>query len=301
MNIIKKYIWLIDTLVRAGYRGLSFEELNVKYRNSTYVSNGGDYALRTFHDHRKAIAEIFGIEIACNHAENRYYIVDIDDVRDPGYFRKWMLESISINNLLLANDKLRNRILLENIPSVSPALEPILTAMQDGHTVDIAYEPFDKDAISRYLSFQPWTLKMYRRRWYVYGLTQEKGMRIFSLDRIAEVVPAEITFTVPEDFDAETLFRTTFGAFVSVDDAPQQILIKVDDEQAKYLRSLPMHHSQKEVRKEGKSTVFSIFVKPTYDLKQELLTMNTHAEVLAPESLRKEIKSTLQEMIEKYK
>ena len=89
---------------------MTFEEINHKYRYADSISGGGEYPLRTFHDHRRAIEEVFGIEIACNKSENRYYIRDNEDVRNPSYFRKWLLESISLNNIISENDKLRDRI-----------------------------------------------------------------------------------------------------------------------------------------------------------------------------------------------
>ena len=110
MTTLNRYIWLVDTLVRAGQKGLTFEEINDKYRYNDSISNGGEYALRTFHDHRKSVEEIFGIEIACNRSDNRYYIRDTDDIKSPGYFRKWLLETISLNNTIAANDRLRDRM-----------------------------------------------------------------------------------------------------------------------------------------------------------------------------------------------
>lgn len=300
MTTLNRYIWLVDTLVRAGQRGLTFEEINDKYRYNDSISNGGEYALRTFHDHRKAVENLFGIEIACNRSDNRYYIRDTDDIKSPGYFRKWLLETISLNNTIAANDCIRDRILLEEVPSTTPALVPLLAAMRENIMVNFQYHPFDKDVVNPYNDFQPWTLKMYKRRWYVYGSVPEKGMRIFSLDRISDVEPTGQTFQLPEDFDAEAVFFGTFGAYVTVKDEPQTILIKTDEWQAKYLRSLPLHKSQEEVERTPEYTIFSLFVKPTYDLKQEILTMNIHAEVLAPTAFREEIKENLAEMMAKY-
>lgn len=300
MTTLNRYIWLVDTLVRAGQKGLTFEEINDKYRYNDSISNGGEYALRTFHDHRKSVEELFGIEIACNRSDNRYYIRDTDDIKSPGYFRKWLLETISLNNTIAANDRLRDRILLEDVPSTTPALIPLLAAMRENITVNFQYHPFDKDVINPYNDFQPWTLKMYKRRWYVYGSVPEKGMRIFSLDRISDVEPTGQTFQLPEDFDAEAVFFGTFGAYVTVKDQPQTILIKTDEWQAKYLRSLPLHKSQEEVERTPEYTIFSLFVKPTYDLKQEILTMNIHAEVLAPVAFREEIQANLSEILNKY-
>ena len=300
MTTLNRYIWLVDTLVRAGQKGLTFEEINDKYRYNDSISNGGEYALRTFHDHRKSVEELFGIEIACNRSDNRYYIHETDDIKSPGYFRKWLLETISLNNTIAANDRLRDRILLEDVPSTTPALIPLLAAMRENITVNFQYHPFDKDVINPYNDFQPWTLKMYKRRWYVYGSVPEKGMRIFSLDRISDVEQAGQTFQLPNDFDAEAVFFGTFGAYVTVKDDPQTILIKTDEWQAKYLRSLPLHKSQEEVERTPEYTIFSLFVKPTYDLKQEILTMNIHAEVLAPVAFREEIKKDLSTMLDKY-
>ena len=300
MNTLNRYIWLVDTLVRAGQRGLTFEEINDKYRYNDSISNGGEYALRTFHDHRKVVEELFGIEIACNRSDNRYYIRDTDDIKSPGYFRKWLLETISLNNTIAANNRLRDRILLEEVPSTTPALIPLLAAMRENIMVNFQYHPFDKDVVNPYNNFQPWALKMYKRRWYIYGSVPEKGMRIFSLDRISDVEPTGQIFRLPEDFDAEAVFFGTFGAYVSVKDEPQTILIKTDEWQAKYLRSLPLHKSQEEVERTPEYTIFSLFVKPTYDLKQEILTMNIHAEVLAPAAFRKEIQANLSEMLNKY-
>ncbi|MBQ6955915.1 MAG: WYL domain-containing protein [Bacteroidales bacterium] len=300
MTTLNRYIWLVDTLVRAGQKGLTFEEINDKYRYNDSISNGGEYALRTFHDHRKSVEELFGIEIACNRSDNRYYIRDTDDIKSPGYFRKWLLETISLNNTIAANDRLRDRILLEDVPSTTPALIPLLAALRENIMVNFQYHPFDKDVVNPYNDFQPWTLKMYKRRWYVYGSVPEKGMRIFSLDRISDVEPTGQTFQLPEDFDAEAVFFGTFGAYVTVKDQPQTILIKTDEWQAKYLRSLPLHKSQEEVERTPEYTIFSLFVKPTYDLKQEILTMNIHAEVLAPVAFREEIQANLSEMLNKY-
>lgn len=300
MTTLNRYIWLVDTLVRAGQRGLTFEEINDKYRYNDSISNGGEYALRTFHDHRKVVEELFGIEIVCNRSDNRYYIRDTDDIKSPGYFRKWLLETISLNNTIAANNRLRDRILLEEVPSTTPALIPLLAAMRENIMVNFQYHPFDKDVVNPYNNFQPWALKMYKRRWYIYGSVPEKGMRIFSLDRISDVEPTGQFFRLPEDFDAEAVFFGTFGAYVSVKDEPQTILIKTDEWQAKYLRSLPLHKSQEEVERTPEYSIFSLFVKPTYDLKQEILTMNIHAEVLAPAAFRKEIQANLSEMLNKY-
>ena len=60
---INRYIWLLDTLLR--WRRLTFEEISSRWKDS-YLGDGKPLALRTFHAHRDAIAELFGVEVKCD-------------------------------------------------------------------------------------------------------------------------------------------------------------------------------------------------------------------------------------------
>ena len=89
-------------------------------------------------------------------------------------------------------------------------------------------------------------------------------------------------------FDAEEFFCSCFGIIVG-DEEPQLIQLKVDAFQANYLRSLPLHHSQKVVEQTKDYTIFSYFLRITYDLRQEILALGDTVEVLYPKELRKEM------------
>ncbi len=80
----------------------------------------------------------------------------------------------------------------------------------------------------------------------------------------------------------------------------ERIQIKVYDGQEKYLRALPLHHSQKEIETTDTYAVFEYLLSPTYDFRQELLTRGASIEVLKPEWLREEIKGTAEEMMRLY-
>ena len=51
------------------------------------------------------------------------------------------------------------------------------------------------------------------------------------------------------------------------------------------------HHSQKVVEQTKEYTIFSYFLRITFDFRQELLTMGDCVEVMEPQSLRKEMAS----------
>ena len=62
-DLFNRYIWLVDTIYRAGR--ITFEEINEKWLRNN-MSGGIDLPLKTFHNHRHAIEDMFDINIVCN-------------------------------------------------------------------------------------------------------------------------------------------------------------------------------------------------------------------------------------------
>mgnify|MGYP003300418963 CR=1 FL=1 len=69
-ELLQKYIWLVQTFIRAGNNGLSLSEVEERWERRFYLS----YSRRTFNNHREAIEDVFGIKIECNRSTNRYFI-----------------------------------------------------------------------------------------------------------------------------------------------------------------------------------------------------------------------------------
>ena len=67
-----------------------------------------------------------------------------------------------------------------------------------------------------------------------------------------------------------------------------------------YVRALPLHHTQREVETGEWYSVFEYRVKPTFDLKQELLSRGDAVEVLSPRSLRDEMQSEIKRLQSLY-
>lgn len=57
--LFSRYVWLVETIQRAGK--ITFEEINDKWTHSRLNYSGHDLPLRTFHNHRYAIGEMFDI------------------------------------------------------------------------------------------------------------------------------------------------------------------------------------------------------------------------------------------------
>ena len=58
---IRRYVWLLDTIYRAGERGITFDEINEKWQRYDLLSEGRAYPKRTFEQHKEEIQETFNI------------------------------------------------------------------------------------------------------------------------------------------------------------------------------------------------------------------------------------------------
>lgn len=289
-ELIRKYIWLIDTVNQAGSTGITFKDIRSKWERNDLLSGGIQYPKRSFHNHVTAIRELFGIEITCNKNTNSYYIANSRELKDSSGFKGWLLDALSLNNQLEESSQLKDRILLEENPSGRELLPTILEAMRDNKMLTFSYKPYwvEDDHISNLYHVEPYALKVFKRRWYLLGKYGDSPLKVYALDRILDIDIEFESFTLPADFDAESFFSSCFGIIVS-DEDPQTIKLKVDAFQSNYLRSLPLHPSQKETERTEEYSVFTYFLRPTFDFVQELLTLRETAEVLAPKELRAEM------------
>jgi predicted DNA-binding transcriptional regulator YafY len=105
----------------------------------------------------------------------------------------------------------------------------------------------------------------------------------------------ESTFKLPKDFSADDYFSRYFGVIVT-DGKAENIQLKTTDTRAKYLRSLPLHHSQKEIA----TNLFELHVVPTDDFINAVRAMGTEVEVISPDWLRKKLLQEAKDMVKKY-
>lgn len=294
--LLKRYLWLIDTLKRGGE--MTFEQISDKWEKSSVNDNGTELTKRTFYNHCQAVARHFGIDIECRRGRglNVYRIVN-PEVIEENSLTKWALDSFSLGELLLGNATIADKILLEDIPSGREWLEPILGALQRNREIEIEYENFVSVKFSG--PVRPLCVKLFKRRWYMLTLLESGKKRIFSLDRIKQLILTDRTFVYPKDFVPSDYFHNFFG-IITTGDKVENIVIRAYAELPGYLRSLPIHHSQRELESNPSYTDFSLRLVPTFDFVQELLLHRDQIEVLSPQILRDEIADIIFKMRHRY-
>lgn len=295
--LLKRYLWLIDTLKRGGE--MTYDEIAERWEKSSVNDNGSALSKRTFYNHCQAVARHFGIDIECRRGRglNLYSISNPEAIEDNA-LTKWALDSFSLGELLLGNASIADKILLEDIPSGREWLEPILKALQDNIQIELGYENFFGVKFAGIVS--PLCVKLFKRRWYVLCQVKENRKRIFSLDRVKSLIVTDKKFIYPKDFVPADYFRDVFGIVAGAGGTVENIVIRTYDELPGYLRSLPMHHSQREIESNKDYTDFSLRLRPSFDFIQELLLHRDQLEVLSPQTLRDELSEIISKMKDNY-
>ena len=304
-SLIKRYIWLIQTIRDAGESGISFSEIQNKWDKASANDNHTPLILRTFHNHRNAILLQFGIEIKCNMSrENSYYYIDKSDL-EGNTIVTWLINSMATESLLMDMKNIREKVLLEHIPEGQEFFPVISQALQQDLRLLLSYKSFHLNTPTyTEVLIEPLCLKLFKRRWYLLAHNVEKNAkRIYALDRISQLKPTNQKFTYPQNFNPEAFFADFFG--IATDSiintqTPIKVILKTYREFSLYLLALPFHHSQKLIEEGNDYKIFEYRLIPTFDFMQELLSHGDYVEVIQPSSLRNKMRCLTQSLSNMY-
>lgn len=291
-----RYIWLLNTLLQ--HRRLTFEEINNRWQNSC-LGDGKPLALRTFHVHRNAIAELFGVEVACDASTYEYYVSSPETLRNDRT-HQWLLNSFTLSNMIEAGHNMKDRIIFEDIPKGAEYIQTVVEAMQQNKELMIDYQSFNGRRAT--FNIQPYAMKVYHQRWYIVGyLKEQEEIRNIALDRTLNMEITTETFRCPSNFDANEYYSNTVGIFVNDKLKPQKVIVRAYGIHVEYMRSLPLHHTQEEIEcKHQQYSDFQYHLCLTPELTSQLLAMGEKIKVLEPVELREEIKSRLLNSLSHY-
>ena len=295
-ELLQKYIWLVQTFIRAGEKGLSLGEISDRWENRF----DSPYSRRTFNNHREAVEEVFGIRIECNRSTNRYFIGYSDDVADENAETAWLINTFTVNNMLsLGRERLSGRISVEDIPSGHMHLTCLMEAMTENREVRIIYQKYTSLQADSY-TVRPYAVKEFAKRWYLVAYCIErKALRVYGLDRILSLEITGKLFRMPGNFDIDELFSTSFGIYIP-EERGRTIQFRTSLTDARFLRDLPVHPSQKEIGSDKDSVTFSIFVCPNKALIMEFCKYGSGLEVLSPPDIREKVAEEHRKAVEKY-
>lgn len=172
--------------------------------------------------------------------------------------------------------------------------------MKANHAVRITYQPFNKPGSCTFV-IEPYCVKVFENRWYVIARNPAlDDMRTYCFDRIEKVEPTDEVFKLPAAFSASEFFSSAYGIVIDGSVAPEPIVIRADKCHTPYLKSLPLHHSQRLLEETDEYADFGLYLAPTYDFVMKLLQAGSKIEVMAPPSLRETMREWISAMYRLY-
>ena len=293
-DVISRYIWLIDTLTR--YKRLSRARTNQLWIRSS-LSDGNPIPDRTFFHYRRAIEEIFNIEISCD--KNGDYYIERDENDQNERLTNWLLDSYAVNSALREASATGSSIAVEDVPSAREFLPMILEAISETEKIEFTYAGFNRSRPEKGILFRPYFVKRYKQRWYMVGLKESAdAIRTYALDRIKEMRLLDETFEIPEGVNHSSLFDNVIG--VTSSKAPVRVVkLMAEPTQAKYFRALPFHASQQE-EIHDRFSVFTFRLKLNYELVHEILSLGAAVKVIQPRELVVMVTQELEKALSLY-
>lgn len=252
---------------------------------------------RTFQRDREEIFSLYKIDIQFDFSNKVYYLEEAE--QQDAYER--ILEAFDVFNALNISDRLSEHIHFESRKPLGTAhLYGILHAIMNRLQFKFSYHKY-WDNTNTMRTVAPYALKEFKNRWYV--LAKDFGdekVKSFALDRIADLEISKKEFSFPIDFDVQEYYKYCFGIIVPTNAQAQNVILSFDAHQGNYIKSLPLHPSQKILIDNEEELRISLKLYLTHDFFMELLSYGENLKVLQPKSLISKMKSTLKQMLEMY-
>ena len=291
----KRYLYVID---RLRSRPCSFNELQehvMRKLENDDIDTTFEYAIRTFERDKKDITALFGIVIQYNR-KDKTYAIDEEEIEDQSVTR--MIDAFSIHHALQEGNKLSPSVFLEKRKSLGTEhIHGIIHAIQNLYLLQFTHQKHWEDFSSQ-REVKPIAIKESQQRWYLVALDKKNNVvKTFGLDRISNLKITDTKFK-PVAYNVETEFQHAFG--VETYEAAKKVILEFSNKQGNYIKTFPLHQSQRIVEETEDAVSIEIFIHTTNDIKMELLKYGSNVKVIAPISLQNDIKNRISEMSNLY-
>ena len=290
-DVIKRQFLIVEFLRN---KPASFKQISNFLLNKQYEL---DYDLaisqRTFQRDCNEIESLWGVEIAFNKRENHYEIVNNEN--DLHFDR--IMEAFDTVAVLQKSKAVSNYLYLEKRKSKGTEyFNGILHAIQNQLVVTFQLNSYWQAASFR--RCVPKAIKESQNRYYLIAYDLDKNdFRNYGLDRISNFVITSEKQKTPE-INVEAFYQHAFG--IQCYNDPVEIILEFANDQKQYIKSLPLHASQKIIKENNETFTVALFMHPTNDFVMEILRYGAICEVIEPPFLRDRIKDEVKHLQEKY-
>jgi len=278
----------IKSKLKAIYE-LNFE--NPLYIGLTKISE------KTISRDIKDIQTFFGVEI--NLKRNAGYYLEEESLEDKSYQK--IMDKME---LFLASHKEQEwgkYVTTEN-SSLNPVVNifQLIRAIKEKKYIHFSYNGwYDEDHFKNFVNIkaQPLHIKEANRAWYLIVFNEKFGLKTLCLDfRIKKLQITNEKIENPYTFNVKQYFKNSIN-ILNDNSEPVRIVLKVANHHFNYLKSKPLHHSQKVLTKPKKTKTkklnyldsdmwgkLEVFLQPNYEFIMEIFKFNLWVQVVEPQS-----------------
>ncbi|WHZ06843.1 MAG: Chromosome (plasmid) partitioning protein ParA [Cytophagales bacterium] len=253
---------------------------------------------------QRDIAQIradFGVDIIYDKSSNGYSIDETSSTNLPSFYRflELTLTTELLREQLKEKHTLLNHIQFEPIESLKghENLKLILDAILLKRWIKFQYTRFD-EGITKTHEAIPCLLKRYQNRWYLIAKVKSGREVTYGIDRMSGLKKMTAVFK-----EQDLVFPEGLNSVVGLNytGEPVRVVLEADELQAKYLLSLPLHHSQKVLSSSKKTIRFEYLLIPNFELMQAILKLGDQVKVIEPKELKDEIVAALKRTLQMYR
>ena len=288
-----------DFLRSRKNKGASYDEiqdyLEKKYEEDDIDLDDLKFTKRTFLRDKEAISKVLKTDIIYRRSTNTYAIDD----EDQDEFQEDVFDNLLLVEAFRNVKGKKNIMLFEQRKSRGLHwINGLVHAITHQKIVTLKYTKF-WEGVSHDKVLEPYAVKEFKNRWYL--LAHEKNdekffLKTFGLDRISELEIAPSSFK-PKQYEIEKDFENSFGIISTLDETPEEIVLSFDADQGKYIKTLPLHHSQEILVDDDKEFRIKLILVPTFDFEREILSLGSSVKIISPESFKKSMRKEVEEML----
>jgi predicted DNA-binding transcriptional regulator YafY len=278
------------------HKGATFAEIRDYFvRESEILGENLTTSKRTFNRDIAEIGEIYGIYIEYDSAQRKYSIeedltTEIDNRR---------LEALYVFNALKIKERQEKHMFFDTRQtSGTEQLYNLLCAINNRWQITFDYQKYYHDELTT-RKVNPLAIREFKCRWYLFGQNNEQ-IKCYGLDRMSNLQILTTNFERQTDFDISEQLKHCFGIMSPNAEQPSEVILSFKPSQGKYIKSLPLHHSQQILTDDDNELRILLKVYLTYDFVMELLSFGDKLHVIQPQELIDILINNYQNALENY-
>lgn len=296
-STLRRYLLIIYKLRRDKYvptdELIHFVEREIRI----HFDDQSGITQRTLQRDFKDIEDLFYIEIASQKNKGYYIKETYSGIYDQC---EQLLLNFDLLNALNTDVNAPQYILAEHHrPLGSHQLPELIEAIRQQHPVRFQYTLYRNNDEVIHKTVLPHFLKESNQRWYLLAL-EGNVLKCFGIDRIQHLeVLKEETFDRDTSIDVENLFKDCYGIWNQLDLPVEDIELSYDALDGKFLKSVPLHHSQQVLCDTPDEFRIRVRLRISNDFVMELLSRSRSLTVIRPASLRERIRKVYTEALKR--